>query len=210
LLHKFIGTDGSQPFGPLVQDTAGNLYGVAQFGGDLSCPEPQVAGQGCGTVFKLSKKRVLTILHTFEGGSDGATPQAGLFLDTAGNLYGATARGGNSENGTIFKISSDGTYTVLHRFAGGNDGMIPNGGLVMDDSNNLFGTAQAGGQGFGTLFKLTSTGALTVVHTFTGQEDGAFPLAGLIRDDLGHFYGTTFRNFLPQTVQGGNVFEVRP
>ena len=211
LLHKFIGTDGSQPFGPFVQDTAGNLYGVAQFGGDLACPDPQVAGQGCGTVFKLSKKRVLTVLHTFEGGTDGATPQAGLFLDVAGNVFGATMRGGTSEKGTLFKISSNGTYTVLHRFAGSHEGMTPNGGLVIDEAGNLFGTAQAGGdQGFGTLFRLTPTGVLSVVHTFTGQDDGAFPLAGLIRDDTGHFFGTAFRNFLPQTVQGGNVFEVRP
>src|SRR5262249_20755356 len=154
LLHKFIGTDGSQPFGPLVQDTAGNLYGVAQFGGDLACPDPQAGGQGCGTVFKLSKKRVLTILHTFEGGTDGATPQAGLLLDAAGNLYGATSRGGSSENGVVFKISSTGTYTVLHRLAGGHEGKTPNGGLVIDAAGNLFGTAQsAGDQGFGTIFK---------------------------------------------------------
>jgi uncharacterized repeat protein (TIGR03803 family) len=210
VLHRFNGADGNQPSGPLVQDSDGNLYGVAQFGGDLACQDPQVGGKGCGTVFKLSKKGIVTVLHTFEGGSDGAIPQAGLLLDSAGNVYGATAHGGDFENGTIFQISHDGTYAVRYRFTGASDGMTPNGGLVMDASGNLLGTAQAGGQGFGTIFKLTPTGTLTVVHSFTGQEDGAFPLAGLIHDDVGHFFGTAFRNFLSQTVQGGNVFEVRP
>lgn len=211
LIHKFVGSDGSQPFGPLAQDAAGNLYGVTQSGGDLSCSDPQVQGGGCGTVFKLSKKRVLTVLHTFQGGSDGSTPQPGLLLDAAGDLLGVTKKGGTSENGIIFRISAAGTYTVMHRFTGGVDGTTPNGGLVADDAGNLYGTAQAGGaSGMGTAFELTPNGGLTVLHAFTGDTDGAFPLAGLISDGLGHLFGTTDRDFLPQQIQGGNVFEIRP
>ena len=211
VVHRFVGPEGTQPFGPLVQDAAGNLYGVTQVGGDLACPDALVQGQGCGTVFKFSKKKVLTVLHAFQGGSDGAIAQAGLLLDAVGNLYGTTGNGGTSENGTIFKISNDGTYTVAHRFTGAVDGTTPNGGLVIDDAGNLFGTAQAGGaSGMGTVFELTPSGRLTVLHAFTGATDGAFPLAGLIRDELGHLYGTTDRDFLPQQIQGGNVFEIRP
>ena len=211
LVHKFVGSDGSQPLGPLVQDADGNLYGITQSGGNLACPDPLIQGQGCGTVFRLSKKRVLTVLHSFQGGSDGSTPQSGLFLDAAGNLFGSTGKGGTSENGIVFKISNAGAYTVLHRFTGGADGTTPNGGLVADDSGNLFGTAQAGGaNGMGTAFELTPTGGLTVLHAFAGDTDGAFPLAGLVRDELGHLFGTTDRDFLPQQIQGGNVFEIRP
>jgi uncharacterized repeat protein (TIGR03803 family) len=207
--YKFTGgADGSQPFGPLVQDADGNLYGVAKSGGDKACPEFPDAG--CGTVFKLAKDRTLTVLHTFKGGLDGASPQAGLLLDGAGNLFGSSSRGGNSENGTVFRISKDGTYTVLHRFTGA-DGTAPNGGLVSDESGNLFGTTQLGGaEGLGIAFQLNPSGQLRVLHTFTGDLDGASPLAGLIRDETGHLFGTTVKNFRIQPVQGGNVFVIRP
>jgi uncharacterized repeat protein (TIGR03803 family) len=210
VLYAFTGgADGSQPFGPLAPDANGNLYGVAQSGGNLSCPEfPQA---GCGTVFRFSRNGKLTVLHTFEGGADGATPQPDLLLDTvAGNLYGAATRGGTSENGTVFKISGNGKYTVLHRFNGKNDGSAPNGGLVLDEAGNLFGTAQTGGGGGdGTAFALNPAGQVKVLHTFQGDLDGSFPVAGLIRDEVGHLYGTAVSNGLIGQ-QNGDVFEIRP
>jgi uncharacterized repeat protein (TIGR03803 family) len=208
VLYQFKGgPDGSQPFGPLVRDSAGSLYGVAQSGGDLSCPEfPQA---GCGTVFKLSKTG-LTVLHTFRGGKDGASPRPGLHLDAAGNVYGAAATGGSSGNGTIFRISSDGTYTVLHNFTQ-KEGTNPNGALISDDAGNLYGTAQLGGaQNLGTAFQLTADGQLKVLHSFTGGLDGAVPFAGLIRDATGRLFGTAVKNFLIQQIQGGSVFEIIP
>ncbi|HEY7095923.1 MAG TPA: choice-of-anchor tandem repeat GloVer-containing protein [Terriglobales bacterium] len=207
VLHNFNGgSEGSLPFGPLVRDAAGNLFGVAKAGGDLACPEfPQI---GCGTVFKLSKG-VLTVLHTFHGGTDGATPQPGLLLDAAGNLMGAAAAGGNGGNGLVFKISADGTYTVLHRFAT-SEGKTPNGSLVLDAAGNLFGTAQGGGvQGLGTVYRLNAAGRVTVLHAFTGDLDGAFPLAGLIRDPAGNLFGTAVKNFLINQFNG-TVFQVTP
>ncbi|MBZ5570282.1 MAG: hypothetical protein LAO09_00200 [Acidobacteriia bacterium] len=208
VLYSFSGgADGSQPFGPLVPDANGNLYGVAQSGGDLACSEHSQAG--CGTVFRLASNGRLTVLHTFHGG-DGATPQPDLLLDTVGgNLYGATGRGGTSENGTVFKISSNGKYTVLHRFTG-TDGSTPNGGLVLDEAGNLFGTAQTGGRGGdGTAFAMNPAGQVKVLHHFNGDLDGAFPLAGLIRDEVGHLYGTAVSNGLIGQ-QNGDVFEIRP
>jgi len=208
VLHSFSGgSDGSQPFGPLIQDAAGNLYGVAKSGGDLSCPEfPQT---GCGTVFKLTSNGVFTVLHRFHGGTNGATPQPSLLVDAAGNVFGAAGAGGLSENGLLFKISSTGTYTVLHRFTG-NDGKTPNGGLVSDPAGNLFGTAQGGGvNGLGTVFEMTSSGQVRVLHAFTGDLDGAFPLAGLIRDADGNLFGTAVKNFLIDQ-RNGDVFEVTP
>jgi uncharacterized repeat protein (TIGR03803 family) len=210
VLHKFAGADGTQPFGPLIQDADGNLYGVARSGGDLSCADPQVPDSGCGTVFKLSKSKVLTVLHTFHGGSDGSTPQPGLFMDILGNLYGTTFQGGKSERGLVFKVSQNGGYTVLHRFTQ-KEGRNPNGGLVSDLAGNLYGTAQlGGGHDLGSIFQLSSGGGLTVLHSFTGLEDGAVPFAGLIPDETGHLFGTAFENFLIQPIQGGNVFEIRP
>ena len=167
-------------------------------------------GQGCGTVFKVAKNGTITVLHTFAGGLDGASPQPGLLLDGAGNLFGASSRGGRLENGTVFKIAKDGTYKVVHRFTGA-DGKAPNGGLVSDGAGNVFGTTQLGGsEGLGVAFQLKPSGQLKVLHTFTGDLDGATPLAGLIRDETGHLFGTTVKNFRIQPVQGGNVFEIRP
>jgi uncharacterized repeat protein (TIGR03803 family) len=213
VLHKFSGSsDGSLPAGPLVQDADGNLFGVAQSDGDLSCPDPDPGFQaaGCGTVFKISPTRVFTVLHHFHGGLDGSTPQPGLLLDGAGNLYGTASRGGRNEHGTVFKISKDGTYQTLHRFTQ-KQGVNPNGGLVLDEAGNLYGTAQLGGDlNHGTVFQLSPDGVLNVLHSFAGLEDGAFPFSGLIRDQAGHLFGTTVRNFLAQAIQGGNVFEIRP
>jgi uncharacterized repeat protein (TIGR03803 family) len=210
VLYSFTGgADGSQPFGPLAADANGNLYGVAQIGGNLSCSAlPQA---GCGTVFRLSRNGRLTVLHTFEAGADGAIPQPDLLLDTVGgNLYGATSRGGVSNNGIVFKLASTGKYKVLHQFNGANDGSAPNGGLVLNEAGTLFGTAQTGGAGGdGTAFALIPTGQLRVLHTFQGDLDGAFPLGGLIGDDVGHLFGTAVSNGLIGQ-QNGDVFEIRP
>ena len=211
-LHKFTGgADGGNPIGPLVQDASGNLYGVAQSGGERSCPDAFLDQlTGCGVVFKIDRRHVLTVLHTFTGAMDGAIPQGGLVLDAAGNLFGTTLKGGGSDMGTIYKIANDDTYTVLHRFTQA-EGQNPNGGLVSDPDGNLYGTAQLGGdQVLGTVFKLNPNGSLSVLHSFQGLEDGAVPFAGLSRDQDGHLYGTTAKNFLIQIVQGGCVFEITP
>jgi uncharacterized repeat protein (TIGR03803 family) len=211
-LHNFTGrADGSNPIGPLVRDADGNLFGVAQSGGRRLCPEFFLTpGTGCGVVFKIDSQNRFTILHRFRGQAGGAVPQGGLLLDGAGNLFGTTLKGGIDENGIIFKIAKDGAYSVLHRFTQA-EGQNPNGGLVADPAGNLFGTAQLGGdQQLGTAFELSPDGRLQVIHNFQGLEDGASPFAGLFRDQAGHLYGTTVHNFLIQSVQGGNVFEITP
>jgi len=209
VVHKLNGrSEGSQPYGPFIRDAAGNFLGVAKSGGNLACPEfPQA---GCGTVFKIAPNGKLTVLHTFKGGADGAVPQPGLLIDAAGNIFGSASLGGSQEQGLVFKITSTGTYTVIHRF-NGTEGANPNGGLVEDEAGNLFGTALNGGSDAeGTAFELTQFGRVTVLHNFLGGADGSFPEAGLIRDQLGHLFGTTLRNFIIEPVQGGNVFEMRP
>jgi uncharacterized repeat protein (TIGR03803 family) len=205
VLHSFNGSsEGSQPFGALVQDATGAFFGVTKSGGDLACPEsPQT---GCGTVFKFAKG-VLTVLHTFHGASDGATPQPGLLLDAGGNIFGVTASGGSGENGLVFKISNTGVYTALHPFTG-SDGKTPNGSLVSDSAGNLFGTTQTGGQNsLGTVFQMSPAGRITILHSFTGNLDGAFPLAGVIRDSAGNLFGTAVKNFLINQ-SNGTVFEI--
>jgi len=140
----------------------------------------------------------LKALHEFTGSPDGSEPVAGLARDSAGNLYGTTPQGGASNVGTVFKLDTAGTETVLYGFTGEPDGANPAAGLIRDASGNLYGTTVEGGDtacsnpyGCGTVFKLDTAGNETVLYSFTGEPDGQFPYAGLVRDSAGNLYGTT-------------------
>jgi uncharacterized repeat protein (TIGR03803 family) len=158
VLYTFTGgADGAYPSG-VILDAQGNLYGTTEVGG-TGCNS-----HGCGVVFKLSKTGKETVLYTFTGGADGAQPQAGVVLDTQGNLYGTTYTGGDASCnspagcGVVFKLSNTGTETVLHSFAGAtSDGMFPYAGVTRDANGNLYGTTNSGGPNFdwGVVFKLT-------------------------------------------------------
>ena len=182
VLHAFTGgADGAYPTGTLVRDLAGNFYGTAYNGGNLTCGAPY----GCGTVFKLDAHGTLTVLYTFTGGNDGSFPDGGVIRDGAGNLYGTTSFGGGASNGgTIFKLDAAGNETVLFRFGARSQGREPIAGLFRDAVGNLFGTTYEGGTsyftGLGTVFKLDSKGKETVLHAFTPNGDGAYPFAGVV------------------------------
>jgi len=134
--------------------------------------------------------QTFTVLHTFTGGKDGASPVAGLISDGKGNLYGTTP--GGTALGNVFKLDLAGKETVLHAFAGSPDGASPSAALLRDAKGNLYGTTLTGGMfNRGTVFKVTHTGRELVLHSFTGQKDGGFPAAALIQDQAGNFYGTT-------------------
>jgi uncharacterized repeat protein (TIGR03803 family) len=184
VLYNFTGSsDGGYPYGYLVRDNAGNLYGTTEAYG----------ASGAGTVFRVSKTGKETVLYAFTGGSDGANPFAGLLRDTAGNLYGTTAYGGTYGVGTVFKVSKTGKETVLHSFAGGTaDGCYPFGGLLQDAAGNLYGTTEVcGASGVGTVFKLSKAGKETILHSFAGgTSDGEYPsFTNLLMDTEGNFYG---------------------
>src|SRR6266852_4215872 len=168
-------TDGLYPFGGLVRDAAGNLYGTAwSGGGSLNCS----LYSGCGTVFMLDSSGRESILHTFTSGTDGAGPVASLTRDAAGNLYGTTSAGGISSHyaggaGTVFEITAAGAYPILHKFGSSpTDGEAPRGSLILDDAGNLYGTTSAGGAyGKGTVFELRANGSETVLYSFRGKAD---------------------------------------
>lgn len=198
-LHSFAGGsyDGAAPFGGLVRDSTGNLYGTTESGGSA----------GFGTVWTLSPGGTETVLYNFSG-PDGANPAYGsLMLDKTGNLYGVTAYGGAANDGVIFRITTGGSFTVLHSFTGA-DGSLAYGTPVEDANGNLYGTAAEGGKhGGGTVWRLTSSGALTVLHHFTGgTSDGGYPLAGLVRDSKGNLYGVTYYG---GSSGQGTVFKVK-
>jgi uncharacterized repeat protein (TIGR03803 family) len=218
ILYNFTGgEDGGQPYGSLVFDSSGNLYGTTNFGGSTNCQ------LGCGTVFELthgSSGWTESVLYTFSGASDGGEPYAKLLFDSAGNLYGTTLLGGNigsvcsSGCGTVFKLtrgSSGWTESVIYAFEGGTDGASPYDGLAFDPAGNLYGTTYAGGAAnTGTIFKVTpgSSGwTESVIHSFNGGYDGTYPYGDLIFDAAGNLYGTTFQG---GHAGDGIVFKLSP
>ena len=140
-----------------------------------------------------------TVLHRFTGGADGAYPEAPLFRDSAGNLYGTTSKGGivnsicASGCGVVFKLDAAGEETVLYSFKGDPDGAGPSGALIRDSAGNFYGTTGYGGYGNGIVFKLDTSGVETVLYRFGDSFDGGFPYAGVISDSAGNLYGTAYR-----------------
>jgi uncharacterized repeat protein (TIGR03803 family) len=143
-------TDGSNPWGGVIQGLDGNFYGTTSAGG----PSSTACGIGCGTIFQLTIDGVLTTLHTFNS-SDGKDP-VGLIQASDGSFYGVTAEGGAHNKGTIFQLTPKGTFTTLHSFAY-SDGTAPGAGLMQKTDGNFYGTASAGGNSTndGTIFSLS-------------------------------------------------------
>ena len=186
ILHSFTGgNDGSKPEAGLLRNKQGNLYGASYEGGDATC--------NCGTLFKIDSSGGESVLHSFTGFAhgEGAYPETSLVVDKQGNLYGTTKFGGTNNGGTVFKLSSDNTETVLHSFTGGGDGAAPYTGLAIDSRGNLYGTTQqGGGADAGTVFKISSAGVELVLYTFSGGVDGDQPYASLILKGRKELLGT--------------------
>jgi uncharacterized repeat protein (TIGR03803 family) len=229
VLYSFRGNkDGQFPWGDLVFDAAGNLYGATQFGGGYgSCDSPYY--QHCGTIFELIAPRTKggkwkeKVLYSFKNGKDGATPNGELVIDRKASIYGTTYSGGKQictggngpvGCGVVFELISrtKGQWTekVVHSFTGGKDGYRSSAGLVFDSVGNLYGTATAGGtSGEGVLFRLApphKAGAPwteRLLHQFGTGTDGVLP-GGLVFDLSGRLYGVARGGKLP----GGVVFRL--
>jgi uncharacterized repeat protein (TIGR03803 family) len=216
ILYNFTGSDGINPQGELIFDSAGSLYGTTKYGGS----------SGSGAVFKLtpsSNSWTQSVLYSFTGRTDGANPLSSLIFDKAGNLYGTAALGGSCAGGcgVVFELISNGngsySESVLHIFVGGaSDGYLPMAGLVFDQAGNLYGTTDDGGKSngpVGVVFELSpgSGGQWTetIVHAFAGSIDGAHPSSGgaLVIDKANNLYGTTNEG---GTVNAGTAFELTP
>jgi uncharacterized repeat protein (TIGR03803 family) len=201
VLYSFVGapSDGREPDGGLVLDPNGNLYGTTVLGGSAGLCKQAHHNIGCGTVFELSATGVEMVLFNFDGKTSGGEPTAAPAIDTAGNLYGTTMVGGSTKCrcGVLFKIDSDGTFSVLHRFRGIPDGAFPQAGVTLDAAGNLYGTTAGGGRqcpattvGCGTVFKMSAGGKYSILHRFYSL-DGIDPESALTLDAGGTLYGTT-------------------
>ena len=179
LYHFTRGTDGANPYAGLIL-SAGALYGTAYSGGS----------SGQGTVFKINTNGSgFATLHSFNGGSDGANPSAGLVLVTNA-LYGTTAHRASFNAGGVFKIGITGAgFTNLYSFTGGTGGANPLAGFILSDGT-LYGTAYHSSPGQGTVFALDTDGTdFTNLYNFAGAGDGANPQATLVLSS-NTLYGT--------------------
>ncbi len=191
VLYNFTGPpDGAFPYGRLLADQKGILYGTTGQGGTGTC-----AG-GCGTVFSIDSTGHEATLYNFTG-PDGAYPTAGLIADRKGNFYGTTGGGGSNYScsggcGTVFELDARKRLKVLHNFNGGNDGNTPFAELYRDSAGNLFGTTLGGGPlNNGVIFEVTSSGRYRVLHKFKGIPDGAVGAGPLSSAPDGSLYGVT-------------------
>ena len=217
VLYSFQGgMDGAFPYGEIVFDNAGNLYGATQFGGGYGKYCGVTFYEYCGTVFELSPPKLKggswteQVLYSFRGRTDamqlgdGANPNGGFVIDKNGTLYGTTQIGGfncphnsNDGCGTVFRLSppskpgGEWRETIFHRFNPLIDGGEPLAGLVADTKGNLYGTTSAN-----TVFQLSPpSGNLglwseTLIHIFTSKEGGHSPEGSLLFDGT-NLCGTT-------------------
>ncbi|NBX87837.1 MAG: hypothetical protein EBQ97_04900, partial [Bacteroidetes bacterium] len=165
----------------LALDAVGNIYGIC-----------------ANTIYRMTKAGVYTVLHSFGSvqnvDTEGYGPTA-IAVSSDGTVYGVTTQGGAQQGGTLYRLASDGTYTVLHAFAQTTDGRYGNS-LVRASDGTLYGTQQSGGGGSnnaaaGTLYRYGTDNTFTVLYTFTTSSAlGGGPL-GLTLSPAGTLYGVT-------------------
>ena len=187
----------STPIAPVTFSPNGALFGTLSSG---------LAGAGGGAIFMLQPPASFcrsiqcpwseTLVHLFTG-SEGLSPDYGaLTFDSANNIYGVTTSGGHDNEGTVYELSSSGTYATLYNFADGY-GREPTAGVVLDDAGNLFGTTDEGGfTNVGWAYELSPAGGIwtaQTLHSFAGtqHQDGTYVFGGLLFDGSNTLYGTT-------------------
>ena len=203
-LYAFTGNaDGAVPYGGVVLDPAGNVYGTTTYGGNggANCGDPQ----NCGVVFKINPAGHESLLHTFTGyPGDGSNPAEGVFRDSAGRLYGLTPEFFLG----LYELQPSPTFcaavlcpwneTLYNISGGGSYGGLPTGIPVVDAQGNVYATSELGGTGAncgsagcGFVFKVDAQRHQTVTYNFQGGSDGATPLGPLLLAADGSLYGST-------------------
>ncbi|PSR56768.1 hypothetical protein AHMF7605_26365 [Adhaeribacter arboris] len=176
--------DGGYPRGDLLLGKDGNFYGLTSHGGV----------NGSGTYFRMTPKGDFTVLYSFQNDDTGYSPWGTLLDGNDGYYYGMTNAGGDFLAGVIFRVTSNGDYTVLHSFDNYEDGSSPQGNLIKGKDGNFYGLTNVGGDyNTGTFFKMAPNGTVTKLHSFYQYEDGDKPSGSLVQGKDGNFYGMAAR-----------------
>jgi hypothetical protein len=214
--------DGGQPYGGLVFDSAGNIYGATWVGGSGG----NFCQNGCGTVYKLTRPQqkggewTETMLHSFSNyPKDGAGPNGNLVI-SSGALLGTTQAGGKYESGTVFALipQEDGSWkeTFLHVFTGGADGTFPTS-LLTGPDHRLYGVVGGGPTHKGLIYRMSppvlrgGTWVFDSLYIFVGPPDGYDP-AALRFGNKKAIFGTTTIGGDKECAQGGcgTIFQLTP
>lgn len=188
-LHRFSVLEGDGPVAGLLEDD-GMLYGLTR-----------------GTIFKMKRDGTdFMVLHSFSG-ADGALPLAGLIRGSSGEFFGTTSNGGSKGLGTVFRLTKDGSHTVLHSFTGSpDDGYSPETKLMQGSDGALYGVTKLGG-GPGTIFKLNpDSSGYRVLHQFV-RAGGSLPKSDLLQGNNGTLFGTTLEGGV---FDQGTIFKMNP
>ena len=193
ILHSFPDSDstlgGTGRFGGLARAGDGNFYGTTLTGGTGTAAN--------GSIYRITTSGSYQTIYSFSSfgngtnrNFDGAVPWAGLVYNPEdGNLYGTTQAGGPNGKGTIFRITTAGSFQRLYPFQIA-DGNTPQAALAIGADGALYGTTLGGGSSNqGTAFRVTTSGSFLTIHPFTNGLDGGSP-NGLTALDDGNLYGT--------------------
>jgi len=209
ILHTFTSNnDGATPQAGLIADANGNLYGTTVYGGYLEDCKINEQPVGCGTVFEMNPPSAPgegwkeTVIHEFDGTSNGTSPQGPILVDQQGNLYGTASSSGEVNGGIIYQLSPPQVqggawiYSVIAPFIAGGENLVgPNGSLALDSRGNLYGAADAGGSNCGGVFELSpSNGVWTITSLYSfdpSRGDGCYAENGVLMDKTGRLYGVT-------------------
>ena len=182
-LASFDGTNGAVPYAALVQGNDGNFYGTASSGGTNS-------SVSIGTIFKMTSGGAITGLYSFHDNSDGSIPYAPLVQGKDGNFYGTTYDGGSTEDGTVFRIKTNGVFTNLYSFPNNNG--HPYAALVQGADGDFYGTTYGFGGFSGIVFRITTNGVFTNLFSLANIAGGGQSRGALIQESNGNFYGTAY------------------
>ncbi len=206
--NQGVADRGAYPLGALVEHPNGNLYGASSSGGAV----------GAGTVFKITPAGAMSLvadLYGTTGPQLGADSEAALVRHPNGSLYGTTQTGGASNQGTIFTIAPNGSFSTIVEFTGNgvtNRGALPKAALLLANDGNFYGTTAGGGSAnAGTVFRMTPAGVVTTLVDFPGQfafDSAAAPTGALVQGSDNNFYGTV--SVGGSSFQYGSIFKMTP
>jgi uncharacterized repeat protein (TIGR03803 family) len=226
IVHSFGGaaTAPVKPRGVVFNPADGNVYGTTEIGGAVTCQAPTgfTAGEGCGTVFRFVPGGTVSVIHDF-GGANGLAPQGPPVIGPDGALYGTTVAGGaagcgsNAGCGVVYRITTAGQFSLLHRFGliDARDGHGPGGYPIFGSDGLLYGVTRFGGDNgnvaVGTAWRLTTAGVKTVLQSFGPFESSAYePVDGMAEVQPGVFVGAIRNNagITTTTRTNGRLFRL--